>query len=182
MTKIVVLAGAEDSEAVKAALEGASLDFDIIEPTAANLLHIVIGMVDDSKEEEPETPPEEVEEPEIEEPKENEGETPPEEVEPEVPVEESLGSVLIDGEKVSAYKGKEDFSTFYVKSLSVGPKTTYSVNESIFSFWPAATNVVANRMVVEHNKHRASIDLKIQSSSKDEPYILIGADLLHIFK
>jgi hypothetical protein len=180
MGKIVVLASAEDSEAVKTALEGASLDFDVIEPTAANLLHIVIGMVDTEAPKEDEEPKPE------EEPEDGAEELPPEEdageVDEEPVVEESLGTVVVDGEKVSAYKGKGTFSTFFVKSLSVDAKTTYSVNESVYSFWPEAKNVISNRMVVEHNKHRASIDLKIQESKKKDPYILIGDDLLHIFK
>lgn len=180
MGKIVVLASAEDSEAVKTALEGASLDFDVIEPTAANLLHIVIGMVDDSAEDEPKD-----EEPTVEEPAE---ETPPEEAPSEelppeeAPVEESLGTVIVSGEAINAFKSKSGTSSIFVKSLLKDTKTSFSINESVFSFWPTTPDVPVSRMNIEIKNNKVAADLSILESKKEQAYLMVGTDLMHLFK
>ena len=85
MGKIVILAKGKDADKINDALADSGLDFDVVEPTPSNLLHIVIGMVDD---EEPKEEP-------TEEPKGSE-EVAPTDVEPapedaeEVPSEEDI--------------------------------------------------------------------------------------------
>lgn len=175
MAKIVVLAGASDTDAVSAALEAASIEFEIVDPTAANLLHIVIGMVEDEKPKE-EKPKEE--KPKEEKPKE---EKPAEEPAPEE-VPESLGTVTVDGEQVQAFRNSLSTSTLFAKAVSLGAKTSYSVNEGTFSFWPANAEKPVQRMVVEHNNHRASVELIIKESKTSTSYLSVGADLADMFK
>jgi hypothetical protein len=176
MAKIVVLAGASDTDAVSAALEAASIEFDIVDPTAANLLHIVIGMVEDEKPKEEKKSKEE--KPAEEKPKE---EKPAEEpASEEVP--ESLGAVTVDGEQVQAFANGLGSSTLFAKAVSLGAKTSYSVNEGTFSFWPANAEKPVQRMVVEHNNHRASVELVIKESKTSTSYLSVGEDLADMFK
>lgn len=174
MSKIVILASTEDAEAASAALTTAGLDFDVVEPTAANLLHLVIGMVDDGEEKPKKEPKEEpAEEPPVEEP----AEEPPVE---EVP--EELGTAVVDGEVIQAIKGGTETSTLFARSVMNGAKTTYTLAESTFSFWPADVKAPAQRMNIEHNKHRTSVEVFVQESKKSYPYLVVGTDLEHLFK
>lgn len=180
MSKIVILASTEDAEAASAALTTAGLDFDVVEPTAANLLHLVIGMVDDGEEKpkkEPKEPKEPKEEPTEEPPVEEPAEEPPVE---EVP--EELGTAVVDGEVIQAIKGGTLTSTLFARSVMNGAKTTYTLAESTFSFWPADVKAPAQRMNIEHNKHRTSVEVFVQESKKSYPYLVVGADLEHLFK
>lgn len=179
MAKIVILASAEDSEAASAALTTAGLDFDVVEPTAANLLHLVIGMVDDG-EEKPKKEPKEPKEPE------EEAEAPVEEVPaeeaPAEEVPEELGTVTVDGETIQAVKSTTGLSTLFALSVVNGAKTTYTLAEGTFSFWPSDVKAPAQRMNIEHNKHRTSVEIFVQESKKSYPYLVVGADLEHLFK
>lgn len=184
MAKIVVLAGGDDAEAVKTALDTAGVDYEIVDPTPSNLLHIVIGMVDDG--EEPKD-----EEPKDEEPKEPKSVPAPEETsiedEPDIAadasaVKESLGQVRIDGEVVKAIRGKGPVTALRSTGVQQGPRTTYSINESTFSFWPSNPSSPTQRLVVEYGNHRTSVEVLIQEAEGNQTYLLIGDDLADLFK
>lgn len=189
MGKIVVLAGDDDSESVKAALDSASLDYELVKPTAANLLHIAIGMVDDeptepapTEEPVPEAPAEKPEASKDEEPPKNvggAGGTPPESTDD---VQESLGFVTIDGEQIKAVRGSSATSVLRSINVQAGAKTTYSINESVFSFWAADPNAPATRLTVKVGNHQTSIELPVKSTVGTETYLAVGADLIDLFK
>lgn len=186
MAKIVVLAGGDDAEAVKTALDGAGVDYEVVDPTPANLLHIVIGMVDDGEPKD--------EEPEDKEPKEPKAEAPPPD-DAEIPAEsdsdiaadasavkESLGQVRIDGELVEARLGKGPTSVLRATKIEQGPRTSYTINESTFSFWPSNPSAPTQRIVVEHGSHRTSVEVRIENAEGNQTYFLVGADLADLFK
>jgi len=175
MAKVIVLASGADADAVNAALEAASLDFEVVEPTASNLLHIVIGMVGDEpkEEEEPKEPKEPKEEP-------SEEESTPEDV-PSEEVQESLGMIRVNGELMRAVKKNSRDSFLNVNTLIAGPKTSYIVNESTFSFWPADVANPMQRVLVEHETHKVSVEVHVRNTTRAEPYITIGADLASLF-
>lgn len=177
MGKIVVFADGADAAEAKKALKAAGLDFEVVAPKPANLLHIVIGMVDDNDDEdeaeespEEETPAEDeeaVDEP-IEEPTEDAGE-----------VTESLGTVDVDGELIEAVRSKSATSVLQLESIEVGAKTTYSLNESKFSFWPADVVKPTQRLNIKANKHHTSIELPLEESTQTR--LVVGADLIDLF-
>ena len=175
MSKIVILAANEDKDAISKALEG--FDFSIVEPTASNLLHIVIGMVDEA--------PEEIEKPEEDEDVPDE-DVPVEEPVDEVPeVEESLGFVYIDDELVEAFKGKGDTSILHVTKLISGVRSSYNINESVFSLWPKDVDNLKQSVHI-HDKADGQIDLyhevKIVESKSDKCKFFIGLDLMRSYK
>lgn len=181
MAKIVVLAAGQDADAAKTALEGAGLDFDVVDPTASNLLHIVIGMVDEEPAE-PKEPKEPKAPKEPKEPKEEPVEEPPIDEPPPEEVPESLGKVFVEGEEIYAFKSSDAQSVVFAKSVTLGPKTTYALAEGTFSFWPANAEVPAQRLTVELNKHKTSVELPIRQSTKGSSYLSVGADLADLFK
>jgi hypothetical protein len=189
MAKIVVLAGGDDAEAVKTALDGAGVDYEVVDPTPANLLHIVIGMVDDGepKDEEPEDKePKEPKEPKADAAPADDAEIPPEsdsEIAADASaVKESLGQVRIDGELIEARLGKGPISALRAVKIEQGPRTSYTINESTFSFWPSNPSAPAQRIVVEHGSHRTSVEVRIENAEGNESYFLVGADLADLFK
>lgn len=185
MAKIVILANGSEAEEASKALEAAGIKFEVVDPTASNLLHLVIGMVDDTK-------PEKEEKPEKDDaPKDDTEEVPAEDMPPEevpaedMPTEESqtLGTVTVDGEAIVAIAGNAQNSVLFASKLSEGAKTSYSLNESVYSFYPANVDVPAHRMVVDYNKHRASLEIHVcESAVAGMPYLLVGADLMDMFK
>jgi len=190
MAKIVVLAGGDDAEAVKTALDGAGVDYEVVDPTPANLLHIVIGMVDDEapKDEEPkdEEPKEPKADKEPKPPKDDTAEIPPEsdsEIASDASaVPESLGQVRIDGELIEARLGKGPTSALRAVKIEQGARTSYSINESTFSFWPSNPSAPTQRIVVEHGTHRTSVEVRIENAEGNQSYFLVGADLADLFK
>lgn len=176
MAKIVVLAGGDDAASATSALEGAGVDFEVVEPTAANLLHIVIGMVDDDSDKEEKEPKEK--EPKEEPP----AEEPPAEEEPaEEPVPESLGQVTVDGEVIKAFLGKNGTSTLYAKSIEHGARTIYTINESQFAFWPADPKTPARRVTLAHGKNITSLEVVVQESKTAESFFEVGQDIADLF-
>lgn len=198
MAKIVVLAGEDDADAVKTALDGASVDYEIVDPTAANLLHIVIGMVDDEAKDDKD----EVDDAEAGEvggaggkPK---GDKAPKEPKPEPAdiapeddsdiasdasaVPEALGTVKIDGETLKAYAGKGTQSVLRSPALVAGARTTYSINESQFSFWPADPAKPSQRIIVERGTHRSSVEVAVAATKGKEAYLVVGTDIADLFK
>lgn len=177
MAKIVILAANEDKDAISEALEG--FDFSIVEPTASNLLHIVIGMVDEA--------PEEIEKSEKSE--EDDEDVSVEEPVDEVPlvpeVEESLGFVYIDDELVEAFKGKGDTSILHVTKLISGVRSSYNINESVFSLWPKDVDNLKQSVHIR-DRQQAQIDLyhevKIVESKSNKCKFFIGLDLMRSYK
>jgi hypothetical protein len=188
MAKIVVLAGGDDATAVSAALDAASLEYEIVEPKPASLLHIVIGMVDDEDEEKDEDKDKKDD-------KEPKGDKPPKDKAPpadEPPddsdiaadasaVEESLGMIRINGEMVEAFKQNSRDSFLFVPTLVIGAKTSYTLNESSFSFWPSNITNPAQRVLVEHNGRSTSTEVEVRKSTTGKAFLAVGADIADLF-
>ena len=133
MAQVVIFAPpGEDVSAGESALKDAGHEVEIVEATAANLLHMAIGMIGGGEEEEapvdePITEP--VEEP-----------VPDEEVDPlaaEAPTTEATSIVVkVDGERIPTYVDQSaKFPLLRVVDMQSGPKVSFSINESTFSFW-----------------------------------------------
>lgn len=159
MAQVVIFAPpGEDVSVGEQALKDAGHEVEVVEATAANLLHMAIGMVEDG--EEPKDEPAE-EPPAEEEPAE---ELPPEEEEvADEPTTESIGKVEVDGETVNAYLDrKATFPLLYALDTVTGPKVTYSINESTFSYWkesglPEVQLITESGMVTTQMRiHRAA--------------------------
>jgi hypothetical protein len=182
MGKIVVLASNEDAEAVKTALDGAGVDYEVVEPTPSNILHIVIGMVDDGEEEPTDEEPkaEEPKEPkapkEKKEPRTDDAAPPPEEE--ELPVEESLGTVTVEGEVIPAIRGTADTSVLYVHFEELGPRTTYKLNESVCSFWPNDLTTPMSRMLITTERGGSMFEVLVREG---ETRLVVGKDLAALF-
>lgn len=161
MAQVVIFApSGEDVSAGEAALKEAGHDVEVVEATAANLLHMAIGMVGENAEAEP-TSDEPVTEP-TEEPSEDAA---PEEEAEAPPTTEALGEVEVDGEAVTAYLDRSrSFPLLRVVDLTGDKKLSYKLNESAFTFWRNAggaarvsLNLVALRQkVVESDIGRSA--------------------------
>jgi hypothetical protein len=175
MAKIVVLADGADADAAKTALGDAGIDFEVVKPTAANLLHIAIGMVDDNDDADEESAPEEepAEEPAPE-------ETPAEEPAPEEGVEESLGQVRIGGELIEAVATTDSKTTLFVQGLAEGLHTTFAINESAFGVWAIDGQVMLSDVSFNDSPIQA-ISVSI-AEAKTQPMLKVGTDLIHLFK
>lgn len=133
MAQIVIFAPAgEDVSAGQTALEGAGHTVEVVEATAANLLHMAVGMVeDDGASDAASSAP--VTEPTEELPDD------PLATEPEEPTTEAVGEVYVDGEQLPAYVDPSiSFPLIRVLDLSGDAKLTFRINESSFSFWKDA--------------------------------------------
>jgi hypothetical protein len=136
MAQVVIFAPpGEDVSAGESALKDAGHKVEVVEATAANLLHMAIGMIDGGDEAEPEAEAEPATEPVEEDPLADEvPEEPAEE-----PTTESIGDVVVDGETVTAYLDRSlPFPLIRVLDLTGDAKLTYKINESSFSFWKDA--------------------------------------------
>jgi len=133
MAQVVIFAPAgEDVSVGQTALEGAGHSVEVVEATAANLLHMAIGMVEGG-------PSEEAEEAPITEPVEEPSEDPLADEVPAEPTTESVGDVYVDGEQLPAYVDSSiSFPLLRVLDLTGDAKLTYKINESQFSFWKDA--------------------------------------------
>lgn len=137
MAQVVIFAPpGEDVSAGEAALKEAGHEVEVVEATATNLLHMAIGMIGGDEEE---TPPEEpaAEEP-VTEPTEEDPLAAEEPIEEpaEEPTTESIGTVTVDGEALPAYLDKSlPFPIIRALDFIAGPKFSYRINESRFSFW-----------------------------------------------
>jgi len=181
MAKIVLIASGKDADKASEALDGAGIDYEVVEPTPANLLHIVIGMVDDGEapadEEEPaDEPAPEDEAPADEAP----ADEPPADEEEEVT--ESLGTVRVDGEVIAARRGKNKTSILRSPSIQSGARTTYKLNEGTMTFWPANPSSPAVRVLVEGRVASCSVEVILQQAEGNDAYLLVGDDLASLFK
>ncbi len=184
MAKIVVLASGDDATAVSTALDGASIEYEIVDPKPASLLHIVIGMVgdDDEDDKEEKEPKEKKDEP----PKEEKptAEEPPDDSDiasDASAVPESLGTVRVNGEMVEAFKQNSRDTFLHVPTLVTGAKTSYTINESAFSFWPADITNPAQRVLIEHNGRASSTEVEVRKSQTGKAYLAVGADIADLF-
>ncbi len=134
MAQVVIFAPAgEDVSAGQTALEDAGHSVEVVEATAANLLHMAIGMVEGGDSEESDEEP-------ITEPAEEEPADPLEdEAAEEPPKNESIGQVYVDDERIAAYvDSSRSFPLLRVVGLEGDAKLTYRINESVFSYWKDA--------------------------------------------
>jgi hypothetical protein len=92
---------------------------------------------------------------------------------------ESLGKVTIDGEDVEAVRTTLEESRLQVAGLIVGSRTTYCINESVFSFWPASQEQLLQRVDIRAGKHRTSLELVVENA--ETPRLLVGKDLIGMF-
>ena len=93
---------------------------------------------------------------------------------------ESLGTVSIDGEDVEAVRTTLEESRLQVAGLIVGSRTTYCINESVFSFWPASQEQLLQRVDIRAGKHRTSLELVVENA--ETPRLLVGKDLIGMFE
>lgn len=184
MAKIVIIApkDAEEMEDAVKVLRAAGHTVETQEPTPKSLLHIVLGLFgpkaygfgEEYIVNSADNPPEEDEEAEPAEDEEGE-------VEPEDDFRfESLGETTVDGELIEAVRIKSPTSLLYVEGLVSGSKTSYRLNESTFSFWPADVEAPAQRVQVQHGKHRTSIELVVKEAEKAQ--LQVGDDLASMFE
>lgn len=109
MGKIVILADGSDADTIKDALSSTDLDFEIVEPTASNILHIVIGMVDDADTGDDDGDDKKgTSDPDVaadDTTTDTEEEAPADTASDEEPVGESLGTVVVEGVEMTAFAG-----------------------------------------------------------------------------
>lgn len=182
MSKIVVFASGDDADKAKKALADAGLDAQIVAATAANLLHIVIGMVgddddgDDDKKDKPDA--------------EDKGDKPDADTSADTDTStddaggdamaESLGTVIVDGAEIKAVRSKAAVSELFVEGLQIGAKTTYGLNENKYSFWPQDVFEPIQRISIQADKHRTSLEVKL-NKAVSEAYLSVGKDLIDLF-
>ena len=186
MAKIVILAGGDDATAASAALDAASIEYEIVDPKPSSLLHMVIGMVDDGedsdeddeekKEKKPKDKASSDDEPTVEEPPDDS-----DIASDASAVKESLGTIRINGELVEAFKQNSHVSYLHVPTLVSGAKTSYTINESSFSFWPANTTNPAQRVLIEHNDRATSTEVEVRKSKTGKAFLAVGADIADLF-
>ena len=202
MAKIIIIAPAEADDDVKDAvkiLKAAGHDIDTEEPTAKSILHLLLGLCTPSAygfggaytivQGGSDVPP-----PADDEDKGGKGgkvkDEEPEDTDTsdDAPSDdggddfnfESLGQVKVDGELIEAETFNSATSLLCVESIITGAKTTYSLNESMFSFWPANPAAPTQRMEVVVDKHSTSVELPIEESTKT--VLKVGKDLRSMFE
>lgn len=192
MSKIVIISpkDADITDAVKV-LKSSGHDVEVEEPTAKTLLHILLGLF---------SPgafgfgPEyvvaggKVDKPEKSEKEEATDDKDDKEEKEETAEDggddfsfESLGVCTVDGELVEAVRTNDAVSKLVVQELVNGAKTTYKINESTFSFWPIDPQAPAQRVLIEHQKHRAALDIAVQQGSTGKTVLYVGQDLIDVF-
>lgn len=168
MAQIVIFAPeGEDVSAGETALRDAGHEVEVVEASPENLLHMAIGMMEHGGSSEPK---EEPEEDPLAEPA-SDGE--PEEEDPKKM--ESLGTCMVDGEKVAAKKGKK--TRLYVKELHEGDKLTFTINESVISTWDRELRFFLTAPNGEMSGARATIN----RSKFEQTYLEVGPEFHHLF-
>lgn len=179
---IVIFANDEDKKALDDALKAAGLEYDILEPTLKNILHLAIGLADDAPD--TEAPAEE----EAAAPADGEAAEATDVVDAlmgdtEEKVGESLGFARFNGEAVKLFKSLTNENTVFVQHLIPGAKTTYSLNESVVSFWTDSTKDAEQfgflEMVVESVGPRNYMgSFQIRQSPTAESFVTIASSSL----
>ena len=182
MAQVVIFAPKdEDVSAGEKALKDAGHEVEVVEATAANLLHMAIGMVDGGSDEESNEEPVDapVEEP-VEEPPVDEA-PPPEEAPPEeAPTTEAVTShvVSVDGERVDTYIDSSlKFPLLRVLDLAGDSKLSYSINESKFSFW---RDTGTNAFIKVEGKIGANCKVKVGRTKNKTHLVLDEATAKHL--
>jgi hypothetical protein len=178
MAQIVIFAPeGEDVSAGEQALKDAGHDVEVVSATAANLLHLAVGMLEDAGDDEPAT---EDEMPAEDEPA-AEDEMPAEEMpaEEEPPVEESIGNVTVDGEMVPAYMDRKlNFPLLRVVDLTGDGKLSYNLNESTFTFW--RDNGQAYTLVEIKGKQAHNVRVEVQRGNAS--HIILDANTAKLLR
>jgi len=176
MAQIVIFAPeGEDVSAGEQALKDAGHDVEIVGATAANLLHLAVGMLEDAGDDEPA----EDEMPAEEEPAEDEMPAEDEPAAEEPPVEESIGNVTVDGEGVPAYMDKSlNFPLLRVIDLTGDGKLSYNLNESAFTFW--RDNGQAHTLVEIKGKHAHNVRVEVQRGKSS--HIILDANTAKLLR
>lgn len=177
MTSIVIFASAGDKEKINSALETLGLEYEILAPTAKNVLHLAIGMVageDESTNDEPKS--DEVQGPEKDAEEELGDESTANGEEGEV--KESYRMARFNGEVLKVVPSKTNETIVYVQHLIPGAKTTYSLNESTVSFWTDNEEAPEQFGLLEMNNTRFASLFKIRQSKTGVSYIAIAKDVL----
>lgn len=180
---IVIFANDEDKQKLDDALKAAGLEYDILEPTVKNILHLAIGLADD-------TPAEEA-------PTEDES-APADETETDIvdaltgdvdtkeekPVGESLGFARFNSEAVKLFKSSTNENVVFVQNLIPGSKTTYALNESVVSFWVDNSKEIEQfgllEMVTVEGPKNYMGSFQIRQSPTSESYVTIAASSLEL--
>jgi len=200
MAKIVIIAPADADADVKDAvkmLKAAGHDVDTEEPTPKTLLHIVLGLMGPNAygfgpgyayQPGPDSPDEDTS-------TDDDDTTTDDETDPDASGFdddtadlggddfnfESLGPVKVDGELIEAVTHNSETSVLCVEKMTRGAKTTYTLNESSFSFWPASAEKPEQRVEVLVDKHRTSLEIPIVES-EGKAVLKVGKDLRSMFK
>lgn len=201
MSKIVIIAPSDAQSDVDDAaklLKAAGHEVDIQEPTPKTLLHIVLGLMGPNAygfgsgyaytpgadaADEPNSDDEKAIEDEA---------TAEADLEPaddldgaddiEVPGGDDFNfeGAEVDGEPISASFSDEDQSVLIVTELHTGPKTTYKLNESLFSFWPADVEKPLQRVDAGRGRWHSSLEVEVRLGEAAE--LKVGKDLHDIFR
>ena len=184
-------------------LKAAGHDVDTEEPTPKSLLHIVLGLMGpnaygfgagyayqrdpvagtDPKDDDDKPPKDEEpeKEPDLDAEEESSGDDESGDLGGDDFNFESLGQAKVDGELIEAVTHDSDTSVLCVEHLSKGAKTTYMLNESSFSFWPASAEKPEQRIEVIVDKHRCSVEIPI-AESEGKSILKVGKDLRSMFE
>jgi hypothetical protein len=178
---IVIFANDEDKQKLDDALKAAGLEYDILEPTVKNILHLAIGLADDTSEEETSAEDESAADEEAAEADIVDTLTNDE----EKPVGESLGVARFNGEALKLFKSTTNENIVFVQNLIPGAKTTYSLNESVVSFWVDNTKDAEQfgflEMVLESVGPRTYMgSFQIRQSPTTESFVTIATSSLEL--
>lgn len=182
MSNVIIFAADDVAEQIKKACADAGIEaeIEVVAPTAASLLHIAIGMLDDEPTEpaEPTEPTEPAEDDTAE-------ATPKEPVEDEEPVEESVRvsffgtGVSVMAEFVNAERTVLESPSVTSTTVTVGDmvKSLSLVNEAGLAEAKAAFILLA-----EANGTEVMTTLPVLVKSGETMKLKIGRDLQHLFK
>lgn len=180
---IVIFANDEDKQKLDDALKAAGLEYDILEPTVKNILHLAIGLADDTPEEE--TPVDDESAPADDEEADEADVVDALTGGAEEPVGESLGFARFNGEPLKLFKSTTNENIVFVQNLIPGSKTTYSLNESVVSFWVDNTKDAEQfgflEMVLETVGPRTYMgSFQIRQSPTTESFVTIATSSLEL--
>lgn len=193
MAKIVIIApsNADVTDAVKL-LKGAGYDVDVEEPTPKSLLHIVLGLFGTNAYgfgagyavmpggRDPLTDEEAIEDVVT-----ADGTTADLDNQGDVDIPSgddddfNFEGFTVDGEPIKASLSDLPNSVLMVEKLTLGPRATYTLNESAFSFWPADINAPKQRVDVGASRGHTSLEVTIAQGDTQE--LKVGKDLQEIF-
>lgn len=182
---IVIFANDEDKQKLDDALKAAGLEYDILEPTVKNILHLAIGLADDTPAEEAPADGESASADETEtETDIVDALTGDADAKEEKPVGESLGFARFNGEAVKLFKSSTNENVVFVQNLIPGSKTTYALNESVVSFWVDNSKVAEQfgllEMVTVEGPKNYMGSFQIRQSPTSESYVTIAASSLEL--